>query len=154
MKNSILILIMSIGLGAFSQTHPYDFPSDMPHYDGGRTPYSISWIDSDGTGRESFIYHWQMPWTKIIDGPRIECFTGETDSSGNYQVTFVTSFSQIPFVAAAIQSQSVNQFVRVSSVSETGFTVNAYGFDTLGNALQIDTTPLQSITLSVFVIQK
>lgn len=112
-----------------------------PSYWTGK-PNSIVWAGPNGNLKASSIDH------------LFKTYNGQTDSSGEYTVIFPSSYTTVPFVKASIPNQSSpNQFVRVSSVSQTGFTVNAYGFDTLGNSLQIDTTPLQSLTISVFVAE-
>lgn len=105
-------------------------------------PNSIMWAGSDGMVKASSIDH------------LFKTYNGSTDVNGDYTVIFPSSYTTVPFVKASIPNQSSpNQFVRVSSVSQTGFTINAYGFDTLGSALQIDTTPIQSLTISVFVAE-
>jgi hypothetical protein len=105
-------------------------------------PNNMLWAGADGKIKVSSIDH------------LFKTYSGSTDASGDYTVIFPSSYTTVPFVKASIPNQSSpNQFVRVSSVSQTGFTINAYGFDSLGNALQIDTTPIQSLTISVFVAE-
>lgn len=124
----------------FNSENAYFKVLDQSRWEG--KPNSILWAGSDGKIKASSIDH------------LFKTYNGQTDSSGEYTVIFPSSYTTVPFVKASIPNQSSpNQFVRVSSVNQTGFTVNAYGFDTLGNALQIDTTPLQSLTISVFVAE-
>lgn len=56
---------------------------------------------------------------------RQETFTGTTNASGNYTVTFAQSFSTAPDVQAQMVNPADNDFVRVTSITTTGCTVNA-----------------------------
>jgi hypothetical protein len=58
---------------------------------------------------------------------RVETFTGTSNASGVYTVTFSTPYATAPNVQASITNQSAtNQFIRVSSVTTTGCTINVY----------------------------
>lgn len=64
---------------------------------------------------------------RITAGKRQETYSGTTDASGNYTVTFSTAYSTTPNVQASITNQSSgNQFIRVSNVTTTGFTINVF----------------------------
>jgi len=64
---------------------------------------------------------------RVVSGKRLLLFSGTTDSSGNYTVTFSPAFSVAPNVQASITNQSAtNQMIRVSSVSTTGCTINVF----------------------------
>jgi len=67
----------------------------------------------------------------VSAGKRIEVYSGTTNASGVYTVTFGTAYSVAPNIQASITNQSsTNQYVRIASVSTTGFTINAYSFST------------------------
>jgi hypothetical protein len=124
-----------------------------PSYFVGR-PNSILHTNTIGQMLASDVDSLYINYNRIVNPPEIkrtETHVGATNGSGDYTVTFSTSYTGVPFIAASIYNQSVNQFVRVTNVTQTGFTVNAYGFDTIGSALQIDTTPIGSLTIYVFV---
>lgn len=144
MKNLLTIIILLTSFLANAQ-------SILPQMYTGKRPYTIMWQDTLSENQTSLLDSARIHTWQILE---METYTGSTDSAGDYSVIFPTSYTTVPFVKASIPNQSSpNQFLRVSSVSQTGFTVNAYGFDTLGNALQIDTTPIQSLTISVFVAE-
>ena len=63
----------------------------------------------------------------ITTAKRQETYSGTSDSSGVYTVTFGTAFSVAPNIQAGLVNQSsTDHFIRVSSVSATGFTVNVF----------------------------
>lgn len=64
---------------------------------------------------------------RVTSGKRQLTYRGITDVNGAYIVTFGTAFSVAPNVQASINNQaSTNQFIRVSNVTTTGFTINVY----------------------------
>lgn len=90
---------------------------------------------------------------------RQERYSGTTDASGNYTVTFATSYPVAPNIQASISNQSTtNQTIRVSSVTTTGFTVNVYqrsAVTLLGiEVLLAATTNVSGATVDVLVTQK
>lgn len=90
---------------------------------------------------------------------RIESYSGSTDGSGAYTVTFSTSYTVAPNVQASIPNQSAtNQFVRVSSVSTTGFTINVFARNSINllgtDVLLFTTTNVSSATVDVLVVEK
>lgn len=63
----------------------------------------------------------------VFNVKSVATYSGTTNVSGNYTVTFPTAYAVAPNVQASIPNQSsTNQFIRVSSVTTTGFTVNVY----------------------------
>jgi hypothetical protein len=59
-------------------------------------------------------------------------FSGTTNASGAYTITFGTTYSVPPNVQASIPNQTAtNQFIKVSSVSTTGCTINVYQRNTV-----------------------
>lgn len=59
-------------------------------------------------------------------------YSGTTNGSGAYTVTFAAPYAAAPAIAAVITNQSAtNQYLRVSSISTTGFTINVYSRSTL-----------------------
>jgi len=58
---------------------------------------------------------------------RQETYSGTSDSSGAYTVTFANSFVVAPAVNPSLPNQSnTDHFYRITSVSTTGFTINVY----------------------------
>lgn len=94
-----------------------------------------------------------------ITQKRIETYSGTTSSSGVYSVAFTSSFVVAPNIQASLSTQSLtNQYLRVSAVSATGFTVNAYAFNTntlLGIVSLVSTTSnLIGIDVDVLISEK
>lgn len=56
---------------------------------------------------------------------RHELFTGTTNASGNYVITFAQAFGTAPDVQAQLINPADNDFIRVMSITTTGCTVNA-----------------------------
>lgn len=94
----------------------------------------------------------------ITGGKRVEPYSGTTNGSGVYTVTFGTAFSVAPNIQANLVGNSTNQYLRVASISTTGFTVNAYSFNTntlLGIVSLINTTAnLSGAAVDVVVTEK
>lgn len=58
---------------------------------------------------------------------RVEVYSGNTDGSGNYSITFTDSFTVVPGISTSvINNSTTNRFIRVTSISRTAFTVNVY----------------------------
>lgn len=55
---------------------------------------------------------------------KVETFSGSTNSSGNYTVTFTNPYPSIPNVQPQPINPDVRDVCRVTSVSTTGFTIN------------------------------
>src|SRR6218665_1630497 len=102
----------------------------------GFTPISIGGarvalsLTTTGTGAASYNSS-----TGVLNVPnytptkRTEVYSGTTNASGVYTVTFPVAFSVAPNIQASITNQgSTNQYLRVSNISTTGFTINAYSF--------------------------
>lgn len=92
-------------------------------------------------------------------GKRIETYSGTSNGSGVYTVTFGTSYSVAPNIQVSITNQSAtNQYTRVSSVSTTGFTINAYSYVTnslLGIiSLTSTVSNLSGSTIDVLITEK
>lgn len=62
----------------------------------------------------------------ISKSKRQETYSGTTNSSGVYSVTFSQAYSVAPNIQANIIGGTANQFLVITSISTTGFTVNAY----------------------------
>lgn len=95
----------------------------------------------------------------VSSGKRMELYSGTTNGSGIYTVTFGTSYSVAPNVQASLSNQTAtNQYLRISSITTTGFTINAYAFNTntlLGIVSLVSTTSaLASVSIDVIVIEK
>lgn len=95
----------------------------------------------------------------VTGGKRLEMYSGTTNSSGVYTVTFSTAFAVAPNIQVSITNQgSTNQYVRISNISTTGFTINAYSFSTntlLGIVSLVSTTTnINGATIDVLVTEK
>lgn len=95
----------------------------------------------------------------ISTAKRQEVYSGTTNGSGVYTVIFGTAYSVAPNVQVSISNQATtNQYCRVSAVSTTGFTINAYAFNTnnlLGIISLLNTTSsVSSLGLDVLVTEK
>lgn len=96
---------------------------------------------------------------QVLWGKRQEVYSGTTNGSGNYTVTFSTPYSVAPNIQASISNQSaVNQSIRVSSVSTTGFTVNVYQRNSVTllsvEVLLAATVNVSGATVDVLVTEK
>lgn len=63
---------------------------------------------------------------RVSDGKRIEAYSGTTNGSGLYNVTFGTPYSVAPNIQAQMIGGTDFHFFRIVSVSTTGFSVYAY----------------------------
>lgn len=89
---------------------------------------------------------------------RQETYSGLTDSSGNYTVVFTTPYTVTPNIQVQTINTSHNASVRVTSVTATGFTVNAgirAGLVVLNlNVLGVEVTPTANMSLDVLITSK
>lgn len=70
---------------------------------------------------------------KPTSAKKQEAFSGTTNSSGNYTVTFGTSYSVAPNIQGNIIGGSNTNIIKITSITTTGFTVNVVNrTDTLG----------------------
>lgn len=91
----------------------------------------------------------------VTAGKRQETYTGTSDGSGNYTVTFGTSFGAAPNIQANVVGGTTEQMSRIVSVSTTGFTVNVFQRATvLSLALSVATTPVSGASVDVLVTEK
>lgn len=98
--------------------------------------------------------------SQILNKPtikRIETYTGTTNGSGTYTVTYGTAFGSKPKVLVSYEGSNNKANVFVSSSSTTGFTITttqynaitALGFEVLAGA----PTALTGATVNVIVIE-
>lgn len=101
-----------------------------------------------GVGRFKKLQAIVLPTTK-----RMEHYSGSTDSSGNYTVTFASSFVSAPEVIPNIVSSNPRDVVMITAISTAGFTVNVQRrSDTLG--LLPSYANQVGVTVNVFVKEK
>lgn len=62
---------------------------------------------------------------RVTAGKRMETYSGTTNGSGVYTVTFATAYSVAPNIQANITNGTDTQSSRITSISTTGFTVLA-----------------------------
>lgn len=60
---------------------------------------------------------------RVTAGKRMETYSGTTNGSGNYTVTFGTAYSVAPNIQANIVGSTDTQTSRITNISTTGFTV-------------------------------
>lgn len=94
------------------------------------TPTSIGWYDDDGWLKRSPVSALQISYSQITGTKKQETYSGTTNGSGVYTVTFPVAYSIAPNIQANVVNQSnTNQFIRISSITTNGFTVNVSGTD-------------------------
>lgn len=87
-------------------------------------------------------------------GKRQETYSGSSNASGDYIVTFSTAYSVAPNIQANIIGGTTEQQSRVVSVSTTGFTVNAFQRATvLSLALSTATNPVNGALIHVLITE-
>jgi len=84
-------------------------------------------VNAAGTALEAALM--ASSYADLPDAPtakRTETYSGTSDGSGNYTVTYSTAFGSTPDVQPQIQagSSSDTRTVRITASSTTGFTVN------------------------------
>lgn len=90
---------------------------------------------------------------------RIVTYSGTSDANGAYSATFSPAFSVAPNIQANITNQSAtNQFLRVTSVTTTGFTVNVFqraSLTVLGlELIAASVTNVSGAAIDVLVVEK
>lgn len=86
---------------------------------------------------------------------RQETYSGTTDASGNYTVTFGTSYSATPNIQANPIGGSTETFLKITSISTTGFAVNVFQRATvLSLALSTATTAINGAFVDVLITEK
>lgn len=117
------------------------------------------WIAPGSAAQFEFITG--TGWVPVfVNGrKRQETYSGTTNASGVYTVTFPQPYAAAPNIQANIVNQSAtNQFLRVTSISATGFTVNVFARGSL-NVLGIDvllftTTNVNGAAVDVLITEK
>lgn len=97
-------------------------------------------------------------YSDLTDKPtlrRSETYSGVTNASGNYSVTYSTPFSVIPDVQPQLTSGTPSQVVRIVSNTVSGFTVNVTNRASVTllavEVLLAATTPVAGAPVSVLV---
>src|SRR6478736_6367550 len=89
---------------------------------------------------------------------RQETYSGTTNSSGIYTVTFGTSYSVAPNIQARVVGGNSNQVIIINSISTTGFTVTVVERQTstlLGIViLQNTTVNVNGASIDVLITEK
>lgn len=92
---------------------------------------------------------------RVTSGKRQIPYSGTTDGSGLYTVTFGTAFGAAPNIQANLVGGSTEQMTRIVSVSTTGFQVHAFQRATvLSLALSTAVTNISGATVDVIVTEK
>lgn len=87
---------------------------DYHHYAG--TPYSIVWADSFGYIKSS-------PITSLPGYKRRETYSGTTNASGVYTITYGTAYAAAPNVQFNIVGGAVTNTIRLTATSTTSATL-------------------------------
>lgn len=89
---------------------------------------------------------------------RMETFSGVTDATGNFTITYSPAYPAIPHVNPQLTSGTPSQVVRVVASTATGFTVNATNRATVTllatEVLLAATTPVVGAAVSVSVLAR
>lgn len=89
---------------------------------------------------------------------KMETFSGVTDASGNYTVTYSTPYPSVPHVSPQLTAGTAAQVVRVTSSTVNGFTVavtNRASVTLLAVELLLaSTTPVVGAAVSVAVLAR
>lgn len=95
---------------------------------------------------------------------KVESYSGTTNSSGVYTITFNNAFSVAPNVQACIANQTNElYFIRISSITTTGCTINVYSRSSVTSLpvigavtalLGADTSPVSGVNINVIVMEK
>lgn len=92
---------------------------------------------------------------RATSGKRLELYSGTTNASGAYTVTFGTSYPVPPNIQVAIQGDFPSYTAVVASKSTTGFTAKVY---TLSSILSLGLipqySPVQNVALDITVNEK
>lgn len=128
------------------------------YYTNARARAALS-LTTTGTGAATYDNT-----TGILNIPtasntkRIETYSGITDASGNYTVTYTTAFSVVPDVQPQLQAGTASQVVRITSSTTTGFTVNVTNRASVTllsvEVLLAATTPVSGASVSILVTSR
>jgi hypothetical protein len=120
-------------------------------------PNLFSGAYSDLTGKPSLF---SGSYTDLTNKPKIPVpYSGTSNASGVYTVTFAQAYSVAPNIQANIVNQSAtNQFIRITSISTTGFTVNVFqrnSINLLGtDVLLFSTANVSGASVDVLITEK
>lgn len=82
-----------------------------------------------GTSADSIVVHnnTTKQFNRIAAPKKSTPYSGTTNASGVYTVTFPVAYAVAPNIQANMVNQSAtNQFLRISSITTTGFTINTF----------------------------
>lgn len=132
---------------------PYNGTTNTNNYigtSGARSALSLTATRTSGTPTYTSS-------TGVLDVPiikRQESYKGTTDASGNYTITFSVSYSSTPHIQANPIGGTTEIFLKIVSVSTTGFVVNVFQrVSVLSLALSTATTPVSGATVDVFITE-
>lgn len=122
----------------------------------GSTTNEIELPSQTGNSGKVLTTNGSIPsWTTL---KRQETYSGTTNSSGEYTVTFGTSFSTAPNIQANIIGGNANQVLTITSISSTGFTVKVVERQTdtiLGIVvLRNSTTNVNGASINVLITEQ
>lgn len=140
----------------------YTQPTDDATYDGYDTSIAGKASTASVAGKEPTItagtvsqyFRGDKTW-QTLPSKRVETYSGTSDASGNYTVSYTTAFGSTPDVQPQIQASgsSDTRTIRITASSTTGFTVNVRNRNEVLGLLPTYTN-VQSISVSVLVTER
>lgn len=99
-----------------------------------------------------------IKWDFDINSIGAATYSGTTNGSGVYSVTYGTAYASTPKVVAQIRGGSIGQNCVLTSSTTSGFSVSAYEYDQtsiLGiTVFEVTTTPVTGATIDVLVFEQ
>jgi len=103
-------------LQCYNELEQWRFDANSTASDNGLTVIKPTSILLTDPGRWVFQYKMQSK--------KQETFSGISNSSGNFTVTFASAYPSSPDIQPAIINPTDTQTIRITAISTTGFTVN------------------------------
>ncbi|MFT3679421.1 MAG: hypothetical protein QM791_04060 [Ferruginibacter sp.] len=101
-------------------------------------------------------------WSMVAG--KIKPYSGTTNSSGNFTTTFATPYAVAPNIQAQVIGGTTETFVRITSISTTGFTINVFTRGVVSSLPIVGslvntllggvTTPLNGASVDVLITEK
>lgn len=112
--------------------------------------------DCKGSGDKGRWIKWDYDIS--LQGLGVATYSGTTNGSGVYSVTYGTAYASTPKVVAQIRGGSIGQNCVLTSSTTSGFSVSAYEYDQtsiLGiTVFEVTTTPVTGATIDVLVFEQ
>lgn len=119
---------------SFARIYPDTVQIDRlkPNYNDGQQTAFVG-VNAQGRLQRCPIDSVIIPFSQVTGTKKQETFSGTTNGSGIYTVTFGTAYTVAPNIQANIIGGTDTQLIKITSVSTTGFTVTVVNrVDVLG----------------------